>query len=124
MCFFIQHFHSFFRLFYSSFNSTEVQMAFNYIKVILKTEKCRHQVKQKDIAVVTPYTLQAEKIREICSPFEDITIGPTEVLQGQEKQIVIVSTVAVDSLTEFVTNFRVFLKFVNNSHLYLSLIYI
>lgn len=105
-------FHTLLYTFFSSFNSVEVQMVFNYIKAILSTTQCKHEVKETDIGVVTPYALQAEKIRKMCSSLKGITIGPAEVLQGQEKQVVIVSTVAVNTntLTEFVTNSRVFFK--------------
>lgn len=85
-------------------------MVCSYIQVILNTDQCKHNIKETDIGVVTPYTLQAEKIRNMCGSLKGITIGPAEVLQGQEKQVVIVSTVAVNenTLTDFVTNSRVF----------------
>lgn len=83
-------------------------MVIEYVKVLLTTEKCKHQVHEHDIGVVTPYKLQADKIR---ARFEehlsnDISIGTAAVFQGQEKQIMIVSLVSVGNVSEFAANFR------------------
>lgn len=38
--------------------------------------------------------------------FNDITIGTAAVLQGQEKPVIIISTVSVGNVSEFAANFR------------------
>lgn len=101
---------------FSTFNLAEVEMVLKYIKILLYTERCAHRVKETDLGVVTPYSLQAEKIRDKCGFLKDIIVGPAEVLQGKEKQIIIVSTVSVgvNTLTEFVLNYRVFQSLFSN----------
>lgn len=53
------------------------------------------RLKQSDIGVVSPYKLQCKNISNACEikNFKEITIGTTEVFQGQEKKVMIVSTV-------------------------------
>lgn len=94
---------------FSSFNTSEVDMVIAYIKTILCTERSKYPVNETDIGVVTPYASQAEIIENRCGFMKGLTIGPAEVLQGKEKQVIIVSTVSVgeNSLTNFVTNYRV-----------------
>lgn len=84
-------------------------MVLEYIKEILATDKCRHQVMEYDIGVVTTYKKQADEIQVRCKKvfLNNITIGTAAVLQGQEKQIIIISTVSVGNVSEFTANFRV-----------------
>lgn len=98
--------------FHSLFNSEEADMVLNYIKVLLHTEKCRKKIMEQDIGVVTPYSRQVTEIDSRCvSEFLNITIGTAAVLQGQEKQIIIISTVSVGSMSEFAENSRVIIIF-------------
>lgn len=85
-----------------------MEKVIEYIEVLLATEKCKHQIHEKDIGVVTPYKMQATKIRARCgmNSWNNITIGTAAVLQGQEKQIIIISTVSVGNVSEFAANFR------------------
>lgn len=53
------------------------------------------QIMQTDIGIISPYRRQCEELVEMCelSGYYDIQIGSVEVFQGQEKPIIIVSTV-------------------------------
>lgn len=64
-----------------------------FIKHLLSPNK--YQITQNEIGVVSPYKLQCKKIRDECdkNKFADVTIGTAEVFQGQEKKIMIISTV-------------------------------
>lgn len=99
----------------SSFvNMEEADAVVGYIvrlsRVMLKNG---HQLTQQDIGVVTPYSKQVQLIRDECSKkgFSEIMIGSAEVFQGQEKPIMIISTVRTDGLIGFVNNPRVRSKF-------------
>lgn len=106
----------------SSVNKEEAEAVVVYIeklsKVILNNG---HNLTQRDIGVVTPYSKQAELIREKCSEkdFDNpsahhhrhITIGTSEVFQGKEKPVMIVSTVRTGGSIGFVDNQRVRSKF-------------
>lgn len=86
-------------------------MVVDYVKVLLKTTSCWHSISDEDIGIVTPYKNQASKIWEKCEqilPANKLTIGTAAVLQGQEKPIIIISTVSVGQISEFAANFRVF----------------
>lgn len=64
-----------------------------------------------DIGIVSPYKLQCKKIKEICNlnNFKDVAIGTAEVYQGQEKKVIIISTVRAGnrSLGDFLGNAQV-----------------
>lgn len=71
----------------------------DYIKQLLAMETSnKKSIKQCDIGVVTPYKLQCKRIAQACrvNNFHDIKVGTAEVFQGQEKPIIIVSTVRSD----------------------------
>lgn len=69
---------------------------------------------QNDIGVVTPYKMQRRKIWQACHnlEFDNITVGTAEVFQGQEKPVMIISTVRSggDRSLTFVNNDRVCLS--------------
>lgn len=68
------------------------------------------KISESDIGVVTPYKMQRRKIAQACHrlSFDNITIGTAEVFQGQEKPIMIVSTVrSGGNRLGFVSNARV-----------------
>lgn len=76
------------------FNTKEIAVVVDYIKKVLKLGK-HHGIFQSDIGVVTPYKTQSLKITNACkiSKLDAITIGTAEVFQGQEKPVMIISTV-------------------------------
>ena len=52
---------------FSSFNQSEIEMVLKYIKILLRTERSRHRITESQIGVVTPYTMQAQKIQKRCN---------------------------------------------------------
>lgn len=98
---------------FSLFNLDEVNMVVSYIEILLTTKFCKHNLLSSDIGIVTPYKIQATKIMSRCEelfPAEasGLTIGTAAILQGQEKQAIIVSTVSVGNISDFAANPRVF----------------
>lgn len=88
----------------------EADMVVKYIDVLLSTNYCKHKISDSDIGIVTPYKMQANKILEKCElafPGKNFTIGTAAILQGQEKPVMIISTVSVGHITDFAANFRV-----------------
>lgn len=65
-----------------------------------------------EIGVVTPYKAQHIKISSKLEEhgWEDIMVGTAELFQGKERPVMIISTVSVDSLTDFVKDDRVSFK--------------
>lgn len=95
---------------FSSFNVTEVSTVMDYIKLLLNKDKnISKPILQSDIGVVSPYKLQCKEITRACSKndYNDITIGTAEVFQGQEKPVIIVSTVCTNGKIGFVNDPRV-----------------
>lgn len=91
------------------FNSTEVKVVVKYIEQLL-TPGNHHAISQSDIGIVTPYKKQGRCIAEACQSLEynDITIGTAEAFQGQEKPVIIISTVrSGGKRLSFVNNPRV-----------------
>ena len=74
----------------------EVKMVMEYIDKLLKIRlRNGKNISQEDIGVVTPYKMHRRTIAQACHRrnLDDIAIGTAEVFQGQEKPIMIVSTV-------------------------------
>lgn len=92
------------------FNTKEVDVVIDYIKKLLEPGTVSEKrITQLDIGVVTPYKLQCKFITRACrkNNFKDVTIGTAEVFQGQERPVMIVSTVRSDGQLGFVKNPRV-----------------
>lgn len=68
-------------------------MTMDYLRRIFKLPTLN--ISQNDIGIISPYRRQCEQISEQCelNGYRDIQIGSVEIFQGQEKPIVIVSTV-------------------------------
>lgn len=77
----------------SFFNSEEAVHVLDYVKQITSLKENR--VLPKEIGVIAPYRRQVQKIRKKLKEhnFEEITVGSTEEFQGQERKVIIVSTV-------------------------------
>lgn len=94
----------------SLFNAKEADAVIEFIKTLLKNDGIsRVPLKQSDIGVVTPYKLQCKVIGRACrqNGFDDVTIGTAEVFQGQERPVMIVSTVRTGGKLGFVKDPRV-----------------
>lgn len=85
-------------------------MVMQYIRTLLERGTgSGNSVRESDIGVVTPYKLQCKVISRAClrSSLNDITVGTAELFQGQERPVMIVSTVCANGLLGFVSDPRV-----------------
>lgn len=91
----------------SSCNMDEVNAVLDLVIMLLKKDN----ITQSDIGIVSPYKLQCKIIKQRCDKnnYKKIVIGPAEVFQGQEKPVIIVSTVRSGrvSLGDFLQNAQV-----------------
>jgi len=77
----------------SFFNVEEIVIVLDYIRQVLEMKE--NKVLAKEIGVITPYRRQVQKIRKklIKEGYQDVMVGSTEEFQGQERRVIIVSTV-------------------------------
>ena len=77
----------------SFFNIEEVVIVVDYIRQICDMKE--NKVQPKEIGVITPYRRQVQKIRSKLKKegWEEVMVGSTEEFQGQERRVIIVSTV-------------------------------
>ncbi|XP_055319847.1 putative helicase mov-10-B.1 isoform X2 [Sitodiplosis mosellana] len=77
----------------SPYNQLEVQTTMEYLRRIFKMP--HREIAQSDVGIISPYRRQCEELMEKCKTlgYDGIQIGSVEVFQGQEKPIIIVSTV-------------------------------
>ncbi|CAA7026526.1 unnamed protein product [Microthlaspi erraticum] len=75
----------------SWFNRIEISKVIETIKRLTAND-C---VQEEDIGVITPYRQQVMKIKEVLDRLEmtEVKVGSVEQFQGQEKQVIIISTV-------------------------------
>ena len=81
----------------SWFNPEEAQQVAGYVDLL--TRESRPPTAYEDIGIITPYARQAQKIRaalEISHPGNSIKVGSVETFQGQERRVIILSTVRSD----------------------------
>ncbi|KAL0958010.1 hypothetical protein HGRIS_000184 [Hohenbuehelia grisea] len=83
----------------SFFNADEAIQVKQYIEALRSDRKIR--IADKDIGVITPYHAQVGKIRKaLLGVADSVKVGSTEEFQGQERPVIIISTVR--SSREFV----------------------
>ncbi|KAG2071488.1 P-loop containing nucleoside triphosphate hydrolase protein [Suillus decipiens] len=83
----------------SFFNIDEVTQVYRYIQLLRDDRQIR--VAHHEIGVITPYHAQCVKIRKRLSGVADeVKVGSVEEFQGQERRVIIISTVR--SSREFV----------------------
>ena len=75
----------------SFFNPEEVVIVMDYIEQVLAMPG----MMEEDIGVITPYRRQVQKIRGMLveKNRRGVTVGTTEEFQGQERKVIILSTV-------------------------------
>ena len=76
----------------SWFNRDEAVCVLQHVRSLMRM---RPDCKQENIGIITPYNKQAHKIKRLLigEDLKDIKVGSTEMFQGQERQIIIISTV-------------------------------
>ncbi|XP_064604898.1 putative helicase MOV-10 [Liolophura sinensis] len=79
----------------SFFNPIEASIALDYVNQLMKGESRGMKVKQSHIGVISPYRKQVQKMRKLFEKqgWKDIKVGTVEEFQGDERLIIIVSTV-------------------------------
>ncbi|XP_053685734.1 putative helicase MOV-10 [Sabethes cyaneus] len=79
----------------SRFNAKEIDLVEFYLDFILKAGVNGRKIGQQEIGVISPYQLQTQHLREMCSrrQWSSVEIGTVEQYQGREKLIIILSTV-------------------------------
>ncbi|XP_017324243.1 putative helicase mov-10-B.1 [Ictalurus punctatus] len=108
----------------SFFNTSEITVVVDYLKKLLLTQgkNCVAKISPKDIGIITPYRKQVEKLRKAITKcdkelkafrdIEHLKVGSVEEFQGQERRVIIVSTVrSSDEYLELDSKFNIgFLK--------------
>ena len=81
----------------SWFNPQEAAEVVTYVSLL--TEQSVPAVDPADIGIITPYARQAQKIRLALKSrgLADVKVGSVEVFQGQERRVIIISTVRAES---------------------------
>lgn len=100
-----------FNSFFSYYNIEEAKTVVGIIEKLLAGEWNGRKLTQSDIGIVSPYAEQCRRIGDQCnSKGLAVVIGSAEVFQGQERPVIIISTVrtglAIENLG-FVANDRV-----------------
>ncbi|XP_066559522.1 putative helicase mov-10-B.1 isoform X2 [Amia ocellicauda] len=92
----------------SFFNVDEIHVLVSYLKNLLQTQgkKGLGTLSPKDIGIISPYRKQVEKIRKAIHSVDpdlkkldnvkELKVGSVEEFQGQERKVIIVSTVRSD----------------------------
>ncbi|XP_044287987.1 helicase MOV-10 [Varanus komodoensis] len=91
----------------SFFNTAEITILIDYLKELLPEEqgkKGQSRTSPKDIGIITPYRKQVQKIRQAVkmelknqNDIKDLKIGTVEEFQGQERLVILISTVRSNS---------------------------
>ncbi|XP_029676373.1 helicase MOV-10-like [Formica exsecta] len=76
-------------------NSAEVLVVIKYVEMLINTKFGRRTIKPKDIGIVTPFKQQQIQIINRLAEIrlENIAVGTVETFQGQERTVIILSTV-------------------------------
>ncbi|XP_057340632.1 putative helicase mov-10-B.1 [Microplitis mediator] len=76
-------------------NDREIGQVVSYVRRLLNSNLGGKIVKPEDIGIVTPYKLQRNLIHKALADFNitNVPVGTVEIFQGQEKDIIIITTV-------------------------------
>ncbi|KAM4795734.1 putative helicase MOV-10 [Rhinophrynus dorsalis] len=86
----------------SFFNVIEIEELLSYVEAMLQTQGKNGlaKISPKDIGIISPYRKQVEKIRQAINikfktvaEIKDLKVGSVEEFQGQEKKVILISTV-------------------------------
>ncbi|XP_044727710.1 putative helicase mov-10-B.2 [Chrysoperla carnea] len=82
----------------SYFNSSEIDIIMTYLKKIVGNKlnpEMDRVITQNDIGILAPYKKQIKKLQDWCRKkgYHNIVIGSVEQFQGEEKEVIIMSTV-------------------------------
>ncbi|XP_015241015.1 PREDICTED: putative helicase mov-10-B.1 [Cyprinodon variegatus] len=88
----------------SFFNVAEIEVLMEYVKKLFQTQgkKGLAKIAPKDIGIIAPYRKQVQKIRKALekvgkdlkvTDMGDLKVGSVEEFQGQERRVILVSTV-------------------------------
>ncbi|KAG8038438.1 hypothetical protein G9C98_006134 [Cotesia typhae] len=79
----------------SVYNDNEISQVIHYVKKLLYSKLGDKIVMPEDIGIITPYKLQRSIMHKAFEyhHLNNISVGTVEVFQGQEKDIIIISTV-------------------------------
>lgn len=96
----------------SWFNENEVNEVLRTVKSLLPpdaTENGLRRIGETDIGIVTPYRKQRRFIvQQLCRfHFNDVRVGTAETFQGNEKPVIIISTVRSNGELGFLTDPKV-----------------
>ncbi|XP_013385978.1 RNA helicase Mov10l1 [Lingula anatina] len=77
----------------SWFNPVEAVQVMKYLQALVNNPRCA--ITFDDIGIITPYRKQVEKIRLLIDKLgmEKVKVGSVEEFQGQERRVIIISTV-------------------------------
>ncbi|EJC99752.1 P-loop containing nucleoside triphosphate hydrolase protein [Fomitiporia mediterranea MF3/22] len=76
----------------SYFNIDEASLVRDYVRSLLSVGALR--LNPEDIGVITPYRAQVRKVRQLLGTFaRETRVGSVEEFQGQERRVIIISTV-------------------------------
>lgn len=89
----------------SYLNVLEADAVVNWIGKLTRTTWKGRDIKLQDIGVISPYKSQCNRIRSDLRNrgLEEISVGSAELYQGQERRIIIVSTVRKGNQLGFVS---------------------
>ncbi|CAH1784099.1 unnamed protein product [Owenia fusiformis] len=79
----------------SFFNPEEIVHVMKYVDTLLEEKKGGINIHPKDIGIITPYRKQVQKIQGLVRQkrLTEIKVGSVEEFQGQERKVIIISTV-------------------------------
>ncbi|GFG34137.1 hypothetical protein Cfor_08140 [Coptotermes formosanus] len=99
----------------SYFNIQEIEVVMRYVQHLLEDRFSGRKLVQGDIGIITPYRKQVEKIKQLFKKqkWDGITVGSVEEFQGQERLVIIITTVrsTMELLKE---DYKVHLGFLRN----------